>query len=96
MKLRRERHENLRRDTTECKIFQQVPLLSAVEPAPRKRRLWLQADAPSAMAQNGGVVAAVASFTSPFFTGQGASQRHETRLNQNGVAWLGLAWLDSK
>lgn len=34
-----------------------VPLLSAVEPAPRKRRLWLQ----------------------------GASQRHETRLNQNGV-----------
>jgi len=34
-----------------------VPLLSAVEPAPRKRRLWLQ----------------------------GVSQRHETRLNQNGV-----------
>ena len=26
-----------------------------------------------------------------FFTGQGVSQRHETRLNQNGAAWLGLA-----
>ena len=28
---------------------------------------------------------------SSFFTGQGVSQRHETRLNQNGAAWLGLA-----
>lgn len=35
-----------------------VPLLSGLEPAPRRRRLWLQ----------------------------GSSQRHETRLNHNGVA----------
>ena len=26
-----------------------------------------------------------------FFIGQGVSQHHETRLNQNGAAWLGLA-----
>lgn len=33
----------------------------------------------------------VAALFTLFFTGQGVSQRHETRLNQNGAAWLGLA-----